>query len=335
MALGREDTDRVYDGAITHTLKSLGLTPRRIDRINHNDDIDDRILREIEHKDVVAAVADLTYARQSVYFEAGYAARGGTPVVYTVRRDHLASGSADACRVHFDLQMKNIIPWDDGRLGAFEKKLRARLRSVTRSALAKRAKDARAAEVAHQFEVKSVVTKKEELRVTADRLLMRHGWRRVMSSEGKPLGSWHQVRRQVGHVIMPWVLPRVTTRDVRYVVDNDWLWFDIHMIPQRARALCRWIAGHLVVATLKPQQASQLANWEFFSRYNVVSGYNSLCRIDDRGWRTKRLLCLHLLDNIISPTDFRVRLSALLRALPGMSESLMSQAGGGASPTPH
>jgi nucleoside 2-deoxyribosyltransferase len=87
------------------------VATRRVDRIEHNDDIDDRIIAEIEKADLV--ITDLTYARPSVYFEAGYAQRA-IPVVYTVRGDHFRARDADPHgnrQVHFDLKMRNIIAW--------------------------------------------------------------------------------------------------------------------------------------------------------------------------------------------------------------------------------
>jgi hypothetical protein len=43
MALGHEDTDKVYDDLIIPTLRDRKVRPIRIDRIEYNDDIDDRI----------------------------------------------------------------------------------------------------------------------------------------------------------------------------------------------------------------------------------------------------------------------------------------------------
>jgi nucleoside 2-deoxyribosyltransferase len=70
MAFGQEDTD--------------GINAQRVDRIEHNDKIDTKIISEIEAADLVTA--DLTYARPSVYFEAGYAQRA-IPVIFTARPD--------------------------------------------------------------------------------------------------------------------------------------------------------------------------------------------------------------------------------------------------------
>jgi len=55
-----QDTDKWFDRTLRPLLKIVGAQARRVDRIEHNDDIDDRILAEIKEADF--AVADLTYA---------------------------------------------------------------------------------------------------------------------------------------------------------------------------------------------------------------------------------------------------------------------------------
>lgn len=130
MALGYPDTDMVYDDLVVPTLKDRKVTAIRIDRIEHNDDIDDRIMAELQECDFV--IADLSYARPSVYFEAGYAQRQ-VPVIYTCRKDHFSPRADDEFgnyRVHFDLQMKNIIPWSSPNDHHFSNRLKARIDKV-------------------------------------------------------------------------------------------------------------------------------------------------------------------------------------------------------------
>jgi hypothetical protein len=130
MAFDKDDTDKIYDRAIKPCLRSLSIKPVRIDREEHNDDIDDKIIEELERASF--AIADLTYARPSVYFEAGYADRE-IPVIYTCRSDHFRPKPDDEhgnLRVHFDLQMKNIIGWKDDAHHAFSKRLSKRIKKV-------------------------------------------------------------------------------------------------------------------------------------------------------------------------------------------------------------
>jgi hypothetical protein len=111
-AFDHTDVDAIFNKAITPVLNGLKIKKLRVDRVEHNDDIDDKIFSLI--KDCDLCIADLTYARPSVYYEAGFASGLGKPVIYISRRDHFRAREADPAgnlRVHFDLQMKNIIPW--------------------------------------------------------------------------------------------------------------------------------------------------------------------------------------------------------------------------------
>lgn len=111
-AFGFRDVDKIY-GVVHRTLRQIGVNAVRIDRVEHNEDIDDKICSLIRESDL--CIADLTYARPSVYYEAGYAFGLGKPVVYIVKGDHFRPKPGDETgsrRVHFDLQMKNIIKWE-------------------------------------------------------------------------------------------------------------------------------------------------------------------------------------------------------------------------------
>ena len=147
MALSHEDSDAVYDKQIRPVAALKDVDARRVDRIPHNDDIDDKIIEEIKSADFV--IADLTYARPSVYFEAGYAERAGTPVIYTCRGDHLTRGADDNLRVHFDLEHRNIIPWTDHADTEFPARLSARIDLVLAATLPQSAKGKASGSHAH------------------------------------------------------------------------------------------------------------------------------------------------------------------------------------------
>jgi hypothetical protein len=159
-ALGKRDVDHIYDKGICPVLRQLRIRPMRVDRIEHNDDIDDKILALIQSSEL--CIADLTFARPSVYYEAGVVHGLGRPVVYTTRSDHIRDKDSDPhgiLRVHFDLQMKNVISWT-GPNATFRSRLRKRLKQVIRPILrARRDADAlaeqrdafKALPVAHQL----------------------------------------------------------------------------------------------------------------------------------------------------------------------------------------
>lgn len=133
-AFGKDDVDLIYDRAIKPVLAELGISSNRVDMIEHNDDIDDKIIELINTCDV--CIADLSYSRPSVYFEAGYFIGLKKPVIFTVRKDHFTPKENDIHgieRIHFDLQMKNIIPWSSTEhVKTFSKNLKSRLNYVSK-----------------------------------------------------------------------------------------------------------------------------------------------------------------------------------------------------------
>jgi nucleoside 2-deoxyribosyltransferase len=125
MAFDREDCDDLYDRQIFPLIRQMGLIPIRVDKRQHKEDLNVFIIKQLENSDII--LADLTYARPSVYYEAGFAERI-VPVVYTARKDHLnRAQSDDRFRVHFDLQMKKIISWSDPKDLTFALRLKKRI----------------------------------------------------------------------------------------------------------------------------------------------------------------------------------------------------------------
>jgi nucleoside 2-deoxyribosyltransferase len=130
--LGHADVDLIFEQTILPVLSKLKVKPLRVDRVEHNEDIDDKIFELIDRSDL--CIADLTYARPSVYYEAGYAFGQGKPVIYIARSDHFKPRLDDPVgnfKIHFDLQMKNIIQWTKPDR-YFRHKLEKRLKYILR-----------------------------------------------------------------------------------------------------------------------------------------------------------------------------------------------------------
>lgn len=70
----------------------------------HNDNIPFKIITEIQKSGLL--VADLTYNKQNVYFEAGYAKGLGIPVIWTCRETDLEN-------IHSDVSQYHIVKWKD------------------------------------------------------------------------------------------------------------------------------------------------------------------------------------------------------------------------------
>lgn len=100
-------------------LEDTGYRAVRIDVVQHNEQIDDRIVAEIRRSGLV--VADFTGGRGGVYFEAGFAMGLGIPVIWTCRADHIQ-------HVHFDTRQYNHILWEHP--GDLREKLRLRIEAT-------------------------------------------------------------------------------------------------------------------------------------------------------------------------------------------------------------
>ncbi len=110
----------IYTEGFAKTIEEdCGFRPVRIDLEEHNDDIVDRVIAEINESRFV--VADLTGHRNGVYFEAGYGKGLGLPVIWTCRKD-------DAKNSHFDVEHYSQIRWTDA--ADLRKQLQARIRAT-------------------------------------------------------------------------------------------------------------------------------------------------------------------------------------------------------------
>jgi nucleoside 2-deoxyribosyltransferase len=133
-AFGKSDVDEIYKNAILPILKLMKIKAYRVDQIEYNDDIDNKIIELLLKCDI--CIADLTYSRPSVYYEAGYFTGLRKSVIHIARRDHFSPKIEDIYgnfKIHFDLQMKNIIQWSStSRTDTFKRKLLSRLRLVSK-----------------------------------------------------------------------------------------------------------------------------------------------------------------------------------------------------------
>lgn len=189
MAFEHDDTDSIFE-QMKRTLGEVGVSLRRVDRIEHNDDIDDRMILEIKQADFV--IADLTYARPSVYFEAGYAQGRPVPVVYTARKDHFRQRGDDSYenfRVHFDLQMRNIIAWARPGDALFARRLKTRVKKVISPILKQKLMDAEAKHREGSFKDLALKDQLDLLRRTARRHFEGLGFEITTVDRNQPSGA--------------------------------------------------------------------------------------------------------------------------------------------------
>jgi hypothetical protein len=97
-----DEMSHAYIAGIAPALRACGYNPLRVDSVQHNGKIDDRIVAEIRKSGLL--IADFTGHRGGVYFEAGFGLGLGIPVIWTCRED-------DIRHAHFDTRQYNHITW--------------------------------------------------------------------------------------------------------------------------------------------------------------------------------------------------------------------------------
>jgi len=124
----------------------------RIDNKEHTNDINDEIIGEMRRSRFI--VCDLTGYRGGVYWEAGFAYGLGLEVIYTCREDWLKEENLYNSKrndrkvikelydengkkinikkegIHFDLEHRNRIAWNELDLEGFKDRLTKRIKAV-------------------------------------------------------------------------------------------------------------------------------------------------------------------------------------------------------------
>lgn len=176
MAFNRDDTDLLYENQILPVLKRNGIKPVIINRRQSNEDLNVQIIEQLEKSDF--CIADLTYARQSVYFEAGFAQRD-SEVIYTCRTDHLRRDQPDDRRVHFDLQMKPLVDWKHAEDPRFASRLERRIRASFLREWDRRNRELlKEEDAAEEFAALPLVARLRILRSEAIKALSKKGYKR-------------------------------------------------------------------------------------------------------------------------------------------------------------
>ena len=116
-AFGHPEIDKLSKKHFIPACEKLGYKPVRVDMTEPSRTLTEKIMDEIT--EAAYLIADLTYARPSVYFEVGYAVGLGIPLILTCRKDH-ERGKEEDQRVHFDLAQYKISFWEQTTSGNFK-----------------------------------------------------------------------------------------------------------------------------------------------------------------------------------------------------------------------
>lgn len=117
----REDLLPLYDEGLFPGIRDAGYDPVRMDRVEHNNRIDDEIIAAIRRCKFL--VADFTVNRGGIYFEAGFAMGLGRPVIWTLRKN-------EKDEVHFDNRQYNFIRWSPQKLSEPAEALKNRIEAT-------------------------------------------------------------------------------------------------------------------------------------------------------------------------------------------------------------
>lgn len=126
----KPDMNSVYTNAIKPAIENGDrFNSIKIDCVEYCNDINDEMIAQIRKSKFM--VADLTGYRGGVYYEAGFAEGLGLPVIYTCHEKWL-EGVPDKNieKVHFDINHKNIIIWEENHLEDFKTRLSNRINAV-------------------------------------------------------------------------------------------------------------------------------------------------------------------------------------------------------------
>lgn len=307
-AFGFEDVDSVFDKCIKPVLKRLSIKPLRVDRVEHNEDIDNKIFELIHSSDL--CIADLTYARPSVYYEAGYAFGLGKPVVYICRSDHFKARENDLVgnlRVHFDLQMKNIIRWETSNI-TFSERLEKRLRNILRPI----ARVHRVDELLHlermAFSRLSQIDQRVHIAIKAKFILRSRGYRSHRDSKNQVNYPWRffmvaRTTSQLLQVIIFLSLPTITKNELRNFIS-------LGLLPFTTGTFNGTVQGHYVIASLRSIPRSRIS--DELSSFNIEGDNSFSTTLYSRNYESSRHLFFHFIDNIKSEGEFANRLRNII-----------------------
>ena len=99
-----DDLKDIYRNGIEPAIRDAGYYPVRIDFVEHNEYIPDKIIAEIRQSRIM--VADFTGQKHGVYFEAGFAMGLNISVIWTCKAEEIG-------QLHFDTKQISHIVWKD------------------------------------------------------------------------------------------------------------------------------------------------------------------------------------------------------------------------------
>ena len=341
IAFDHDDMDVLYERAILPVLKANGIIPVIINRREDNRDINHQIIDQLNACDF--CVTDLTYARPSVYFEAGYAQKA-VEVIYTVRSDHLGKNQPDDLRVHFDLQMKPLIKWTTLNDRSFPMRLERRIRSTfLRRWNQSQKKKEMERQQRETFAHMPLSTRIAKLRVETISIIRNLGFSKLTSlnmytfygpfserGSNVSLQSLAQLARfgwimaeqqdkELLHVALVHIDESLTLKELREVFGKRFLSLNSYYVPHikflkidKEQSPVGRTIEHLILGSIRPVPQSRIMSaipslsWD-----SANSRYWTEMMLQDSKLPVSRTVYMHLIDRIESLPEFRSRLKSV------------------------
>ena len=112
--------DDVFESGIKAAIENdCGYKSFRVDRAEHNEDINDKIIAEMRKSKFM--IADFTGHRNGVYFEAGFMMGLGRTVIFACNENEIGDA-------HFDTSHRNHVLWKDA--ADYREKLKLRIQAT-------------------------------------------------------------------------------------------------------------------------------------------------------------------------------------------------------------
>jgi nucleoside 2-deoxyribosyltransferase len=309
-AFGYSDIDAIYENAITQVLAETGISAHRVDREIHNDDIDDKIIELINTCDI--CIADLTYARPSVYYEAGYFSGLGKQVIFMVRSDHFQPKESDVYgvkRVHFDLQMKNIISWYSiTQTNTFQKALKSRINHICEPILKRIGVEDERRKKNEHFKRLSPLAKKNELFQMKGRVFKSDSWKVLQPEISTYLQPVNYYVAKRGKRIVATFITQSATKKFLKFISND------RIVDQNHKELGTVTECHLVIISLRKVPPSRIE--DLYPDYELVDNEIATYKgqeIENIYVKFKLKPYIHVLSGLLNLDEYRNRLFRIVR----------------------
>jgi nucleoside 2-deoxyribosyltransferase len=310
-AFGHNDVDAIYDRCVIPILKKLSVTPLRVDRVEHNEDIDNKIFELLDSADF--AIADLTYARPSVYYEAGYATGRSKPVIYIAKRDHFRPHDDDPYgnfRVHFDLQMRNIISWSAPDQ-VFSDRLLNRVRLVLRRMERVNKHDLKLVAERSEFNLLPMYSRLAILEKTSIDQLRKRSFHsaqfQIDFANGNTPTRWTYLRRfdNTRYQGVGIITTSSATKQLLHTL--SWKSLD-HPSPEYPKF--RLLESHFIVASIKSIPHSRIT--EALPSFHRQNNTTLTAKNNSSPRGTQRITYVHIIDGIKSGSEFAPAFRAVM-----------------------